>query len=181
MTTASFLGDLTRVRSHTREHSAEGMAAIGSAAHRETVLTLLNDVLASELIWLMRYRRRYLLWGGKPEVSDERANGETTPADRLARRIVELGGEPDLDPDRLLSRTRADYASRGSVVDMIREDLRAERIMIESYAEVIGYLGTADPSTRAMLEANLGHERARAAQLAKILRDIQTQSLQDPG
>lgn len=181
MTTVPFLSDMSRVRGLTHRHSVEGAAAAGGAERRATLLQLLNDLLASELIWLMRYRRRYLLWRRKPEIADERANKEFTPADRLARRIVELGGKPDLDPDHLLSRSRSDYASRGSVADMIREDLRAERIVIESYTEVIGYLGAADPSTREMLETNLSRESARAAQLSQILRDLDTQSLQEAG
>ncbi len=129
----------------------------------------------------MRYRRRYLLSGGKSVIADGRAGEEPTPADRLARRIVELGGEPDLDPDQLLSRNPADYASRGSVDERIREDLRAERIVIESYTEVIRYLGAADPPTRAMLETNLKRERARAAHLSQILRDLDDQSLDEVG
>lgn len=181
MTTAPFLSDLAKIRGRTRRHSVEGAAAADAAARRATVVQLLNDILASELIWLMRYRRRYLLWGGLHEVSDERARAEPTPADRLVRRIVELGGEPDLDPADLLSRNRADYASHGSVGDRIREDLRAERIVIESYAEVIDFLGAADPPTRVMLEANLGSERARAAQLAEILRDVEAESLDRVG
>jgi bacterioferritin len=165
MTTAPFLNDLGRIRIRTRTHSTAG------ADRRATVLQLLNDVLASELIWLMRYRRRYLLRGGKRGMKADR--DESTPADRIARRIVELGGRPDLDPDHLLSRSRSDYASRGSLSERIREDLRAERIVIESYDEVIDYLGDADPPTRAMLEANLGREQARAAQLSEILRDLE--------
>jgi bacterioferritin len=171
MTTAPFLNDLARIRGRTRTHSAAGAAAAGGVERRATVLQLLNDVLASELIWLMRYRRRYLLRGGKREIQADR--DESTPADRIARRIVELGGRPDLDPDHLLSRNRSDYASRGSLGDRVREDLRAEQIVIESYDEVIGYVGAADPPTRAMLEANLGRERARAAQLSEILRDLE--------
>jgi bacterioferritin len=136
---------------------------------------LLNDILASELMWLMRYRRRYLLSGGLPEISEARAAAELTPADRLVRRIVELGGEPDLDPDHLLSRCLADYASRGSVAEMIREDLRAEHMVIASYAEVIGYLGDSDPPTREVLEANLDRESMRAEQLSQILRELAVQ------
>jgi bacterioferritin len=181
MTTAPFLSDLARIRGRMRQHSVQGAAAAGSAARRDTVLQLLNDILASELIWLMRYRRRYLLWDGMREVSDERARTEPTPADPIVRRILELGGDPDLDPDHLLSRKRADYASHGSVGDRIREDLCAERIVIESYVEAIDFLGAADPATRAMLEVNLGSERARAAQLAEILRDVEAESLDRVG
>lgn len=176
VTTAPFLRDLTKVRVRMRQHSAEGAAAAGEAARRDAVLRLLNDLLASELIWLMRYRRRYLLLRGKLGSREVRDHEEsTTPTDRLARRIVELGGRPDLDPDHLLSRSRADYAARGSVADMIREDLRAERIVIESYAEVIGYLGSTDPTTREILEENLSRERARAAELTQILLDLERQ------
>ena len=106
MTTVPFLSDLTRLRSRTRKHSAEGAAAASDAARRATLLQLLNDVLASELVWLMRYRRSYLLRLRKVAIGDEHAGDEPTPADRLARRIVELGGRPDLDPDDLLSRSR---------------------------------------------------------------------------
>ena len=175
MTTAPFLSDLTRVRGRTQRHLAEGAASAGGARDRNTVVRLLNDILASELMWLMRYRRRYLLSGGLPEISEGRVVAEPTPADRLVRRIVELGGEPDLDPDHLLSRCLADYAARGSVAEMIREDLRAERIVIASYVEVIGYVGDSDPSTREVLEANLDRESMRAAQLSQILRELAVQ------
>jgi bacterioferritin len=172
--TAAFLRDLTRVRARTRKHVHDRGS---DAADGATVVALLNDILASELIWLMRYRRRYLLWARQAES----AGDEPTPADRVARRIVELGGRPDLDPDRLLSRTRSDYAARGSVGDRIREDLRAERIVIESYAEVIDYVGDSDASTREMLEENLRHERTRVAQLSEILRDVDAQAVRDTG
>jgi bacterioferritin len=177
VTTAPFLRDLTRVRSRARKHSAEGAA--DGAGRRDTIVHLLNDILAGELIWLMRYRRSYLLLGGRAEISEQHRSDAPTPADRLARRIVELGGEPDLDPDHLLSKSRADYASRGSVSDRIREDLRAEHIVIESYGEVIGYLGDADSTTREMLEANLSRENARVAQLSQILRDLEMQTLEE--
>jgi bacterioferritin len=181
MTTVPFLSDLTKIRVRTRAHSAEAAVAAGGVERRATVLQLLNDILASELIWLMRYRRRYLVGGGRFETQEEHASEEATPADQLARRIIELGGRPDLDPDHLLSRNRSDYASRGSVGDRIREDLRAERIVIESYAEVIGYVGATDPRTRAILEANLDRERARAAQLSEILHDLEVQRLEETG
>ena len=177
MTTVPFLSDLTRLRGRTRKHSAEGAAATGGAARRAMILQLLNDVLASELIWLMRYRRSYLLRSRKAAIRDEHAGDDSTPAGRLAQRIVELGGRPDFDPDDLLSRSRAHYASHGPMGDRIREDLQAERLLIESYTEVLRYLGAADPPTRAMLQANLGHERARADELSQILRDLETQSL----
>ncbi len=181
MTTAPFLADLARVCRRTRVHSADAAGTPGGAARRDVVVQLLNDLLASELIWLLRYRRRFLMWGRKPELSGELGTEEQTPADRLAQRIVELGGEPDFDPDQLLSRSRADYASRGSVSELIREDLRAELIVIGSYAEVIGYLGEADPTTRKMLEVNLGRERARAAHLTQILRDLESPSVENVG
>lgn len=172
VTSAPFLNDLRRVRSRTHEHSTEVGAATSGPRHRETIVRLLNDVLASELIWLMRYRRRYLMQAGEAVLSEERCGEEVTPADRLARRILELGGEPDLDPDNLLSRRSADYASTGSVMDRIREDLHAERIVIEGYSQVIGFLGVTDPATRAILEENLSRERTRAAHLSQLLRDL---------
>jgi bacterioferritin len=173
VTTAAFLSDLDLVRSDTRKHSARSATTAGGAGRRAAAVRLLNDLLASELIWLMRYRRRYLLRGGKPEVASAHAGQEVAPADRLARRIVELGGEPDLDPHHLLSRSRARYAARGSVRAMIREDLLGERIVMETYAEVIRFLGDGDPSTREMLEENLFREATRAGQLSELLRQLE--------
>lgn len=182
MTTAPFLRDLTRIHARTRRHSAEGTAAASGAEGLATLLRLLNDILESELLWLLRYRRRYLMQGGQRRVSSvEPAREEPTPADRVATRIVELGGRPDLDPDDLLSRSRADYAARGSLGNRIREDLQAERIVIESYTEVIDYLGAADPRTRVMLEVNRGRERARAMHLSEILHDLEAPHLGEVG
>ena len=177
MTTAPFLDDLTKLRVRTRKHSADGAAAVGGPARREILIQLLNDVLASELIWLMRYRRNLLHWRGNPKLSFAGARQEPTPADRLARRIIELGGVPDLDPDHLLSKRRADYASCGPLADRIREDLQGERIVIGSYREVLDYLGAADPATKAVLAENLSRERERATQLAQILLDLEGQAL----
>lgn len=171
MTSAPFLADLAKVRGSTCRHLAEAAKSDGATARRNTLLRLLNDLLANELIWLMRYRRRSLLWGRQDVPSEE-----STPADVLARRIVELGGEPDLDPHQILSRSRADYASRGSVTQMIREDLRAERLVIASYAEVIRHIGTTDPTTQGMLEVALDRERTREAELSQILRDLDRQA-----
>jgi bacterioferritin len=175
LTTAAFLSDLDLVRNDTRKHSVRSAATAGGAGLRAAAVRLLNDLLASELIWLMRYRRRYLLCSGKPEVGSACAGEEIAPADRLARRIVELGGEPDLDPHHLLSRSRARYAARGSVRAMIREDLLGERIVMESYAEVIRFLGDGDPSTREMLEENLFREARRAGELSDLLRELEGQ------
>jgi bacterioferritin len=181
MTTAAFLDDLTKLRARTRKHSFDGAAAVGDVARRTLLIELLNDVLASELVWLMRYRRNLLQWRGKPRLSGASANEEPTPADRIARRIIELGGVPDLDPDHLLSKSRADYASCGPLADRIREDLQGERIVIGSYREVLDYLGATDPATKAVLADNLSRERERATQLAQILLDLEGQAVQAAG
>lgn len=177
MTTAAFLDDLTKLRVRTRKHSADGAAAVGGVARRTVLIQLLNDVLASELVWLMRYRRNLLHGRAKPNLPGAGASEEATPADRLARRIIELGGVPDLDPDHLLSKSRADYASCGPLADRIREDLQGERIVIGSYREVLDYLGATDPATKAVLADNLSRERERATQLAQILLELEGQSL----
>jgi bacterioferritin len=177
MTTAAFLDDLTKLRVRTRKHSADGAVAVDGVARRAILIQLLNDVLASELIWLMRYRRNLLHWRAKPGLASQ----DPTPADRLARRIVELGGVPDLDPDHLLSKSRADYASSGPLADRIREDLQGERIVIGSYREVLAYLGAADPATKAVLAQNLRRERERATQLAQILLELEGQALEAVG
>lgn len=141
-------------------------------SHRDTVVSLLNDMLAGELIWLMRYRRHYVMAGGLAGVSMEFPSGDLPPADLLARRIVEMGGEPELDPDDLLSQSRTAYAPRGSVDEMVLEDLQAEKIAIEGYAEVIDFLGDSDLATRLTLQANLDREQARADELVQLLEQV---------
>ncbi len=136
---------------------------------------MLNDALATELVCVLRYKRHYYMASGIHAQSVaaeflEHAVEEQGHADLLAQRIVQLGGEPDLDPDRLSARSHAQYVEGKDLADMIREDLVAERIAIDSYAETIRYLGDDDPTTRRMLEGILAAEEEHAEDLLSLLR-----------
>ena len=149
----------------------------GYTADRKTVLKLLNDALATEIVCVLRYRRHYFMAKGieSKSVADEflvHSNEELGHADLLAERIVQLGGEPDFSPDSLTSRSHAEYIAAGSLADMIKENLIAERIAIDSYREMIQYLSDQDPTTRRMLESILAVEEQHAEEMADLLGDL---------
>ena len=175
------LSDIQTLRTRARQHIDEGAVTAGYDADRETVLKLLNDSLATELVCVLRYRRHYFMATGihSKNIAEEflaHANEELAHADLLAERIVQLGGEPDFSPDTLSSRSHAEYIAAGSLVDMIKEDLVAERIAIDSYREIIQFLGDQDPTTRRMLEGILAIEEEHADELADLLNELpQTQ------
>ena len=139
---------------------------------------LLNEALATEIICVLRYKRHYFMAAGINAQSVaaeflEHANEEQVHADQIAARIVQLGGEPDFSPDGLVSRSHAEYVEGTSLSDMIREDLVAERIAIDSYAEMIRYIGDRDPTTRRMLEEILAMEEQHADDLASLLQTME--------
>ena len=169
------LTDVKTLRKQAREHIADGAVTTGYSADRETVLKLLNDALATEIVCVLRYRRHYFMARGihAQSVAAEflaHANEEQGHADLIAERIVQLGGEPDLAPDSLTARSHSEYVEGTTLVDMIKEDLVAERIAIDSYREVITYLGDADPTTRRMMEQILAVEEEHADELAELLQ-----------
>ncbi len=169
--------DIQAMRQHARQHIDEGAVTAGYKADRETVLKLLNDSLATEIVCVLRYRRHYFMAKGihSKGIAEEflaHANEELGHADLLAERIVQLGGEPDFSPDSLSKRSHAEYVAAESLVDMIKEDLVAERIAIDSYREIIKYLGDQDPTTRRMLESILAVEEEHADELADLLNDL---------
>jgi bacterioferritin len=146
-------------------------------ADRQAVLKLLNETLATELVCVLRYKRHYFMASGihaqaVAEEFLEHATMEQTHADRVASRIVQLGGAPDLNPDTLTARSHAEYVEGTTVEDMLRENLIAERIAIESYTEFIRYLGDADPTTRRMLEEILANEEEHADDLKTLMDRI---------
>src|SRR5690606_11167867 len=143
----------------------------GYRADRDTVVKLLNEALATELVCVLRYRRHYFMAQGihAEAVAAEflqHANEEQQHADEIAARIVQLGGAPNFSPDGLSTRSHAEYVEGTDLIDMIREDLVAERIAIDSYREMIDYLGADDPTTRRMLEGILAVEEEHADDLA---------------
>ena len=170
----SFLTDVMELRRRAREHIEDGAVTAGYGADRETVVKLLNEALATEMVCVLRYKRHYFMAQGihaeavKIEFL-EHANEEQRHADLIADRITQLGGAPDLNPEGLLSRSHSEYVEGETLVDMIREDLVAERVAIDSYSEMIRYLGTADPTSRRILEEILAKEEEHADDLARLL------------
>src|SRR5258708_37100382 len=154
------LTDIKTLRERARKHNENGAVTEGYTADRETVVKLLNEALATELVCVLRYKRPYFMAAGinAESVAAEflqHANEEQGHADLIAQRIVQLGGEPNFSPEGLASRSHAEYVEGTDLVDMIKEDLVAERIAIDSYREMINYLGNDDPTTRRMLEGIL--------------------------
>ena len=174
MTDKSFLTDVKTLRERARKHIDEGAVTAGYAADRVTVLKLLNDALATEIVCVLRYRRHYFMAQGpnSKSVAEEflaHSNEEQGHADQIAGRIVQLGGEPDFAPDGLTSRSHAEYVPGSNLTDMIKEDLVAERIAIDSYREIIRFLGESDPTSRRMMEEILAVEEEHADEMADLL------------
>ena len=168
------LTDVRTLRERARQHMGDGAVTEGYSADRETVLRLLNEALATELVCNLRYRRHYFMASGPNSEAAkaeflEHATQESQHADRIAERIVQLGGEPDLNPATLLARSHAEYMEGRSLEDMIRENLVAERIAIDSYREMIRYLGDKDPTSRRMLEEILATEEEHAEDMSSLL------------
>ena len=170
----AFLTDVKTLRERARRHIEQGAVTESYQANREVVLKLLNEALATEIVCVLRYRRHYFMANGinAQAVADEflqHANEEQTHADQIAARIVQLGGEPNLSPEGMLARSHSEYIEGDSLLDMIREDLVAERIAIDSYKEMIQYFGSKDPTTRRMIEGVLAVEEEHAEDLATLL------------
>jgi bacterioferritin len=172
---SSRLSDSHSLRKRAREHLEKGPITEAYGADRQEVLKLLNDALASELICVLRYKRHYYAANGingdtvKAEFL-EHAIEEQLHADRIAARIVQLGGLPDFSPDTLSKRAHSEYSEGDGLRDMVKEDLIAERIAIESYGEIIRYLGDGDPTTRRMMEEILAKEEEHAEDLQSLLQ-----------
>jgi bacterioferritin len=172
-----FLTDIKTLRKRAREHIEQGAITTGYRADRDTVIRILNEALATEIVCVLRYKRHYYMASGinAQGVAQEflqHANEEQMHADEIAGRIVQLGGAPDFDPEGLTTRSHAEYVEGETLVDMIKEDLVAERIAIDSYREMIQYLGNDDPTTRRMLEGILAMEEEHADDLASLLEEL---------
>ena len=168
------LTDIKTLRARARQHIEKGAVTAGYAAERETVIKLLNEALATEIVCVLRYKRHYFMAAGihaAPVAAEflEHANEEMSHADSLAKRIVELCGEPNFSPAGLAERSHAEYVAGASLKEMITEDLIAERIAIESYREMIGYLGDQDPTTQRLLKEILASEEEHAEDLSSLL------------
>ena len=172
-----FLTDIKTLRERARQHIENGAVTQGYSADRETVIKLLNEALATEIVCVLRYRRHYFMASGinAESVAAEflqHSNEEQGHADQISQRIVQLQGEPNLNPEGLLMRSHAEYVEGTSLTDMIKEDLVAERIAIDSYREIINYLDNNDPTTRRMMEEILAVEEEHADDLVSMLQKM---------
>jgi bacterioferritin len=171
------LTDIAKLRQRAREHLEDGAVTTGYRADRPQVLRLLNEALATELVCWLRYRRHYFMAKGiHAEVAAseflQHSNQEAEHADLLAARIIQLRGEPNFSPEGLAERSHAEYVAGGTLKEMLQEDLVAERIAIESYGEVIRFIGGDDPTSRILLESILATEEEHADDLAGLLDGI---------
>jgi bacterioferritin len=171
------LTDVATLRRQAREHIDRGAVTAGYNADRTEVLKLLNEALATEIVCVLRYRRHHFMASGihGKSVGAEflvHSNEEQGHADLLAARIVQLGGEPDFSPDHLSQRSHAEYVAGSTLVQMIRENLVAERIAIDSYRDMIRYLGDKDPTTSTLLKQILAVEEEHADELSDLLEGM---------
>ena len=172
-----FLSDIKTLRERARQHIEQGAITPGYKADRDTVVKLLNEALATEIVCVLRYKRHYFMASGihAQAVSQEfleHANEEQGHADQISERIVQLGGAPNLNPEGLLTRSHAEYVEGDSLIDMIKEDLVAERIAIDSYREMAQYLGQDDSTTRRLMEEILAVEEEHADDLVTLLEEL---------
>lgn len=172
-----FLADIQELRRRARDHMEQGAVTNGYKADRETVIHILNDVVATEIVCVLRYKRHYYMASGihAQSVAQEflkHAAEEQGHADLAAQRIVQLGGAPDLNPAGLAMRSHSQYVEGASLVEMIQENLVAERIAVESYSDIIRYLGTDDPTTRIMIETIMAKEEEHAEDMKTLLESI---------
>jgi len=169
-----FLTDVSKLRDRARSHMLDGAVTKSYAGDTEAACKILNEALATELVCVLRYKRHYFMAKGihsgpvKAEFL-EHAGEEQGHADRIAERIVQLGGSPNFSPDGLTSRSHSEYVEGATLRDMIEEDLVAERIAIDSYREIAAYFGPFDSTTRRLIEEILAVEEEHADDLAELL------------
>jgi bacterioferritin len=171
---AQFSSDVKKIRERARKHIEEGAITEGYKANREQVTKVLNDVLATEIVCVLRYKRHYYMAQGISSDSVkaeflQHANEEQQHADWVAERITQIGGEPNFNPEGLATRSHSEYKPGDSLTDMIKEDLVAERIAIESYSEIVRWLGNDDPTTRVLIEQILKMEEEHANDMLDLL------------
>ena len=171
------LSDVKTLRENARAEIGQGPLTANYSADRERVITVLNEALATELVCVLRYKRHYYMAEGINSASVaaeflQHATEEQAHADQIAARIVQLQGEPDFNPEGLVMRSHAQYVEGNSLRDMIREDLVAERIAIESYSEIARWLGDGDPTTRRLMEQILAVEEEHANDMLDLLEEV---------
>jgi bacterioferritin len=172
-----FLADIKEIRKRARQHMEKGAVTEGYKADLETVLRLLNEALATEIVCVLRYKRHQFMAHGlnATAVADEfaeHAAEEQGHADLIAERITQLGGAPNFSPDGLSSRSHSEYVEGNSLTEMIKEDLVAERVAIESYSEIVRYLGEKDPTSRRLMEEILAKEEEHAEDMRTLIERV---------
>jgi bacterioferritin len=172
-----FVSDVQKIRERARKHMEEGAITAGYKADRKRVIEVLNEALATEIVCVLRYKRHYYAARGMQSESvkqefQEHAREEQEHADRIAERIGQLGGEPNFNPEGLLSRSHSEYVEGSDLPSMIKEDLVAERVAIESYSEIIRWLGDDDSTTRKLMAEILEKEEEHANDMADLLARI---------
>jgi len=173
----TFLSDIEELRRRAREHIEKGAVTGDYKGDLPTVLRVLNEALATELVCVLRYKRHHYMAKGIHSQSVaaeflEHATEEQGHADQIAERITQLDGEPNFSPEGLLTRSHSEYVEGETLLDMIREDLIAERIAIESYSEIIRYLGDTDPTSRRLMEEILANEEEHAEDMKNLMETI---------
>jgi len=164
------ISDTATLRAKARKDIEDGAITDSYSADREAVIKLLNDALATEYVCVLRYYRHYFMAKGMLADSIKAEFLEHAQQDgKLAERIVQLGGEPDLNPDTLTARSHAEYKEGSDLRDMVRENLIAERIAIDSYREMINFVGDKDTTTKRILEEILAQEEEHADEFADLL------------
>jgi bacterioferritin len=170
----SFLKNIQKIRDRARQQIEDGAITKSYTLNREQAISILNEALATELVCVLRYKFHYFMASGihSAAVADEflqHANEEQEHADRIARRIKQLGGKPQMHPAVIAKASHSEYREGTSLADMIREDLVAERIAIETYREIVDYFGEQDPTSRILMEEILATEEEHADELADLL------------
>jgi bacterioferritin len=174
---ADFLSDVRELRARARAQVEQGPITDAYGADRTRVVGVLNEALATEIVCVLRYKRHYYMASGLssgPAAAEflQHANEEQVHADQIAARITQLQGEPNFDPEGLAARSHSEYVEGETLIDMIREDLVAERVAIASYQEVIRWLGDKDTTTRVMMEGILAMEEEHADDLLSLLTEM---------
>lgn len=176
-----FVGKLEEIRARARQHIEDGAVTKDYPLDRDQVVGVLNEALATEIVCVLRYQFHYFMATGihSPAIADEfreHAEEEQEHAGRIAERIKQLGGKPEMDPSAIAKVSHTEYKEGVSLVDMIREDLIAERIVIETYREMVRYFGQKDPVSRRLMEEILAKEEEHADELADMLFTVEPES-----
>ena len=172
-----FLSDIQEIRRRARQHIERGAVTENYKADLETSVRLLNEALATEIVCVLRYKRHHYMASGIHAQSVaaeflEHANEEQGHADRIAERIIQLNGAPNFSPEGLATRSHSEYVEGDTLVDMIKEDLVAERIAVESYSEIIRYFGDKDPTSRRLMEEILANEEEHAEDMKTLIETL---------